>query len=149
MKTQPHSHHQSAFTLLEVLVAVFILTIGLLGLASLQVAGTRNTNSAYMRSQASVLALDIADRIRANRGGDYLTPLPGGTEQTSCLGTGGCSGTAMAENDIYEWQVAVAAALPLGVGTITIDTGVYTVSLSWDDDFSGAQSQTFTTSFIP
>lgn len=147
-RQQPHTA-VSGFTLLEVLVAIFILTIGLLGLASLQIAGTRNTNSAYMRSQASVLAYDLADRIRANRIGDYITPLPNGTQRNACLSTTGCSADNMAENDIFEWQNAIATALPLGSGTVSLNSGVYTLSITWDDRFSGTAAQTFSTSFAP
>ncbi len=142
-------HQQAAFTLFEVLIAVVILSIGLLGLASLQAAGMRNNNSAYMRSQASVLAYDMADRIRANRPGDYIAPLPAGAEQVTCLSSPGCTSANMAQNDIFEWQTAIGSTLPLGTGTITLSANVYTISISWDDSFSGAAGQTFATSFIP
>ena len=59
---------QKGFTLLEVLVAVLVLAIGLLGLAGLQATSLRVNQSASMRSQATNLAYDMADRIRANRG---------------------------------------------------------------------------------
>jgi len=140
---------QSGFTLFEVLIAVVILSIGLLGLASLQAAGMRSNNSAYMRSQASVLAYDIADRIRANRFGDYISPLPNGTQGASCLTAPGCNVDTMAENDVYEWQTAVGKALPLGSGTITLAGNVFTITVTWDDTFSGAAGQNFATSFIP
>ena len=77
------------FTLIEVLIAVLVLSIGLLGLASLQAASLKNNYGAYMRSQASILANDMADRIRSNPGsgvagtggaldGDYNAIGPGG-----------------------------------------------------------------------
>lgn len=155
------NRRQAAFTLFEVLIAVFILSIGLLGLASLQTAGMRNNNSAYMRSQATALAYDIGDRIRANRLGDYITPLPNGSATATCLTTGGCSPDQMAANDIYEWQRTIKGdatttppitpALPMGSGTISRNagTGIYTVSISWDDSFSGTAGRTFTTQFLP
>lgn len=140
---------QAAFTLFEVLIAMLILSIGLLGLAGLQAAGMRNNNDAYMRSQASVLAYDMADRIRTNRAADYIAPLPNGTEVTACLSSPGCTPGSMAQHDIFEWQTAIGASLPLGAGTITLNGGVYTISVSWDDAFSGAAGQTFSTSFMP
>ena len=143
------NQRQAAFTLFEVLIAMLILSIGLLGLAGLQAAGMRNNNDAYMRSQASVLAYDMADRIRANRAADYIAPLPNGTEVTGCLSSPGCSPGNMARHDIFEWQTAIGASLPLGAGTIALNAGVYTISVSWDDAFSGAAGQTFSTSFIP
>ena len=57
----------NGFTMVELLVAVLVLSIGLLGLAGLQAAGLRNNQSAYLRSQATILAYDVADRMRATR----------------------------------------------------------------------------------
>jgi len=54
------------FSLIEVLVAVVILSIGLLGLGALQATGINNTNNAYFRSQATVLANSLIERMRAN-----------------------------------------------------------------------------------
>ncbi|MGD8568756.1 MAG: type IV pilus modification protein PilV [Gammaproteobacteria bacterium] len=59
----------SGFTLIEVLIAVVILSIGLLGMAGIQVQGLRGTTSSTMRSQATILANDIAERIRVNTPG--------------------------------------------------------------------------------
>ncbi len=68
---------QSGFSLLEVLIAIVITSIGLLGLAAMQATGLRNNHSAYHRSQATVLAYDIADRMRSNASSmaSYVTPV--------------------------------------------------------------------------
>ena len=58
---------QRGTTLIEVLIALIVLSIGLLGLALLQVTSVQSNHSAYYRSQATVLAHDLADRMRANR----------------------------------------------------------------------------------
>ena len=55
------------FTLLEVLVALLVLSFGLLGMAGLQATGLRNNNNALQRTHASVLALDVIERMRVNR----------------------------------------------------------------------------------
>ena len=60
---------QTGFTLIEVLVAVFVLALGLLGAASLQLIGTRGNNGAYLRSQATLVANDLAERMHVNLGG--------------------------------------------------------------------------------
>ena len=57
----------SGFTLIEVLVALLIVALGMLGNAMLQLQGMKNSNDAYLRSQIGILAYDVADRIRANR----------------------------------------------------------------------------------
>ena len=57
----------SGFTLIEVLVALVIVALGMLGNAMLQLQGMKNSNDAYLRSQIGLFAYDIADRVRANR----------------------------------------------------------------------------------
>jgi|SRR2546423_8654456 type IV pilus assembly protein PilV len=81
---------QAGFNLLEILVALFIVTIGLLGLAGTQVLAQRAELESYQRAQAMVLMTDIVDRINTNRKGAvcYLvttTPAAG----TNYLGTAG------------------------------------------------------------
>jgi len=139
---------QAAFTLFEVMIAVVILSIGLLGLASLQAAGMRSNNTAYMRSQASVLAYDMADRMRANRQGNYLATA---NEQAACLTTAGCTTDEMAQNDISEWDAAITDTLPEGTGTITLSGTVYTIKVLWDDNRDGnadIADPDFSTSFM-
>ena len=57
----------AGFTLIEVLVALLIVALGMLGNAMLQLQGMRNSNDAYLRSQISMIASEIADKVRANR----------------------------------------------------------------------------------
>src|SRR4030095_5211790 len=54
-------------TLIETLVALLVLSIGLLGIAGMQMTSLQNNRGAHLRSQAQVLSYDIADRMRANR----------------------------------------------------------------------------------
>ena len=65
----PLTKTQSGFTLLEIMVAIVVLSLGLLGLAGLQAASLRNNQTAYYRSIATQQAYDIADRLRANLAG--------------------------------------------------------------------------------
>jgi type IV pilus assembly protein PilV len=70
MKTQPIKQPVtrtiSGFTLLEVMVALLVFSIGLLGLAGLQASSLQNNKTADMRSVAIIAAHDMAERIRAN-----------------------------------------------------------------------------------
>ena len=64
----------AGFTLIEVLVALLIVALGMLGNAMLQLQGMKNSNDAYIRSQVGIIAFEIADKIRANREcqGEYV-----------------------------------------------------------------------------
>ena len=57
---------QQGFTLIEVLVTVIIMAVGLLGVAGLQLAGMRSNHSAFLRTQATIAAYDLIDRMRAD-----------------------------------------------------------------------------------
>lgn len=145
----------SGFTLLEVLVAALILAVGLLGVAGMQIAGLRYSQSAYLRSQATLAANDIIDRMRANRDGveagvysavDSSATLP---SDPGCLNTAnGCTPAQLATHDILEWAAHFrnvsgaadyVATLPAGQGTVTRDAAdvtLYTVTVSWEEQDS-------------
>lgn len=112
---------QSGFTLLEVLVAMLVLSIGLLGLAGLMASSMRNNQSAYHSTRATWLAYDILDRMRANN----AVALAGGYSAAGALGSpASCSTTApsgsIAAQDIGAWKNMIACALPTGDGAITV-----------------------------
>ncbi len=125
----PLSRNQG-FTLLEILLAVVVLAIGLLGLAKLQVTGLHQTHSSNLRTQATLLAYDIADRMRANRSAyldassNYIDP-PSGTTTKKCEWDGSsvdsCTPTEMAQFDMAQWRAAIANNLPGGAGTVCLD----------------------------
>lgn len=130
--------NEGGFTLIEVLVTVIVLAIGLLGLAGLQLSGLRYSYSAYQRSQATILANDIADRMRANRvvaeAGSYDIALGAMPGAASCTGTGAnCSVGNLAAADLYEWKQSLAELLPSGDGSVAQNGGVFTVTIQWDD----------------
>lgn len=126
---------QSGFTLLEVLVAVLVLAIGLLGLAGLMTASVRNNQSAYQRTQATWLAYDIVDRMRVDRAAalasNYNTVL--GSPAT-CAATPVLAGATMAANELTDWKNQVACALPAGDGAIAVQANrSVTVTVQWND----------------
>lgn len=125
---QRHRRGNEGFTLLEVLVAVLVLSIGLLGIAGLQVTGLRFNHSAYMRTQATLLAYELADRMRANRptmvanGYDPIaTGGIGGVSVPACETAAGCATAQMAQNDVFQWQQRLAQVLPNGQGVVCLD----------------------------
>jgi type IV pilus modification protein PilV len=103
-------------TLIEILVAILILSFGLLGSAGLQMAGLRAALSANQRTTATLLAYDAADRMRANMvavNGSYYHNYTA-TQTTNCMQTVGCSPSQMAQHDMYEWGQAIAAPAAVG-----------------------------------
>jgi len=115
MLTHKHRHatRQHGFTLLEVLIALLVLSIGLLGLAALQTTGLRSNQMASMRTLVSQFAYDITDRMRVNQAG--VT----NNEYVIARATAAPSlPTTMAETDISEWRINVAR-LPNGQSEIT------------------------------
>lgn len=122
LKTRPPlTRRQRGFNLLEVMVAMFVLAFGLLGLAALQVQTLRSNHSAMLRTQATFLAIDVTERIRA--------------QGTSAGNTGTCAAPV---GVLVSWCANVSSQL--GETAETAETGVsvdgnrVTVSVSWVDD---------------
>jgi type IV pilus assembly protein PilV len=130
---------QRGTTLIEALVALLVLSIGLLGVAGLQMTSLRNNRSAHLRSQAQVMAYDITDRMRANR----ETALDGGYNID--IGESGATGTLVGD-DLVRWKDALRDSLPSGDGSVLIDdaTNVVLITIQWTDTMSAAV-QSFTT----
>jgi type IV pilus assembly protein PilV len=132
------------FTLIEVLISMLVLAVGLLGLAGLQATGMRNNLSAQHRSQATLLAYDIADRMRANivdaqnfATSTYFTQAPAGAAVANCETVTGCTTIQMANNDLSVWNANIVATLPMGQGSITFLGAIYTIAINWDDNRDG------------
>jgi type IV pilus assembly protein PilV len=136
---------QTGFTLLEVLVAMLVLAIGLLGLAGVMTSSMRDNLSASHRTQATWMASGIIDRMRANR----LSAI-GGSYTTALGSPGACSpvfpgGTIQAQ-DVAAWKNQLACVLPAGDGAVAVAaTGRTTVSIRWNDSrgTQGQANQTF------
>lgn len=140
----------SGFTLIEIVVAVLILAIGILGVAGMQSVGIRESQNTYFRSQANLLAADMAGKMRANaieakKGGDsvYLAEAAG----DDC--GSGCNSIAVAATDRQVWEDAIASSgLPNAgqtvnyVGGITHEgelvTVTYDIQIFWDDRRDGS-----------
>jgi len=119
-------YKQSGFTLIELLVSTIVLSVGLLGLAQLEIFSMRHSHDAYFRTQATYLAQDIADRIRANpRGANEYDSIFRNQEEnrvTGCRNTNGCEPKEMAQNDAWEWRFNIIDILgPSAQGIVCRD----------------------------
>lgn len=143
------SDNMAGFTLIEVLVAVVILAIGLLGLANTQIFGLKSIQTSLNRTQASMLSYNMADLMRANitearkyAGSAYITTLSP-TQQSVCESvSANCSFQRMAINDLYNWQTQIAGSLPGGVGVITQSNSAYVITISWTENLDQDQNNT-------
>jgi len=136
------------FTIIEVLVAMVILSIGVLSLGVLQLASMQNTQGGYMRSQATILAYDIIDSMRADIpaviSGDYRLAFADATPAAvNCDGVdANCTNREMATSDLNRWRTVLGNHLPSGSGQVTTanigTTTQVTVTVSWVDPFTAA-----------
>jgi type IV pilus assembly protein PilV len=126
---------QRGFGLVESLVALVVVSVGMIGIASLYGQGLAASRTALFRTQAVYLVSDMADRIRLNRvAGDGYE---GDGEDSDC-GPGGvsCTPAEMAAHDVWEWRTRIADQLPAGDGEVVFLPGLpptYTINVSWTE----------------
>lgn len=126
--------HQRGATLIEVLVAVLILSVGLLGLAGLQMTALKSNHSAYYRSQATLLAYDIIDRMRANRADALNGVYDIAIKNEACDPDLEPSGT-LAQRDVAEWLNSLSCMLSGDArGSVVRNGRLFTVSIEWNDN---------------
>ncbi|WP_216642767.1 type IV pilus modification protein PilV [Hydrocarboniclastica marina] len=132
--TSGGARRQAGIGMIEVLVAVLILAIGLLGLAALQVSSMQFTTAAQARSQATLLAHDMLERMRVNRTNidGYNSPLPG--DPAACDVDHDPGNNNVPADDLAEWRNQLACLLPLGNGGIEVVGQQATVSVEWVED---------------
>lgn len=156
------------FTLIEVLVAILVAAIGVLGIAGLQAYTLQGVYTSNLRSIATRQAYEIADSMRANRfaleAGHYNNQQ--GVRVDSCYQAAGCTPQQMAQMDVWLWNQANAARLPAGRGFVCTDStpndgtpespacdnapnAPYVVKLWWDERDGSGQLQRFIFSFRP
>lgn len=161
------SQTQSGFTLLEVMVAIVVLSLGLLGLAGLQAASLRNNQTAYYRGIATQQAYDMADRIRANlvgvRAGNYSNLVAGLPATDPDCFAASCTAADIAIADHRQWNTTNATLLPAGNGTVVCEDGgpgagctdatgnwVFRITVSWNErNETGTAGQSFVTRVTP
>ena len=129
--TQQYGAAQAGSTLIEVLVALLILAVGLLGYLSLVTSGVTVNQRAYTLSQAAFLAEDYADRVRANRVavGEYNISFGDTlTSSVNCMTTS-CTTAQMAEWDKAQWMSAVDNALVGADAEVVINNNTITITI--------------------
>lgn len=168
MYAQPLSSRRSrGFSLIELLVAVVIMAIGILGVAGLQVVSLQQNRSALYRSEAVQLANDLIDRIRVNPTITYSSLIDAApTSVTDCV-VSACTPSDMAAYDITQWKCSINSddvdgneyaacknlrdlnglvnpdgkgiegELPEGAGSVILDSGVYVITVRWVDERDG------------
>jgi type IV pilus assembly protein PilV len=132
---------QSGFTMVEVLVALVVLAIGLLGIAALYLNSLQAGRTAVYRTEAVTLAADLADRIRMNRTAQaaYGTLFADAEIAVpACATTGGCSDADLAATDLSNWKATIAQLLPNGQGQVAVtlpvaigEPTIYVVTVRW------------------
>ncbi|MBA1288230.1 type IV pilus modification protein PilV [Pseudomonas japonica] len=139
---------QAGISLIEVLVAMLVMTLALLGAAALQLNSLKYTDSARLRTQASFIAYDMMERIRANSSGNYvLANLDSAPADPST--------TDVRLQDLFDFGENVTNMGGTDA-SIALLNSVYTITITWDDaragnmvtannsEGSGILSQTFT-----
>lgn len=135
---------RNGFTLVEVLIALVVMSIGLLGIGKLVMLSARANDGAYLRTQATALAYSMLDAMRANRQealvGGYLNAMGVNPGTVAC---GPCVTSQQAQNDLALWQTSLLAELPAGQGSVVTAnvadpvTGTInvtaTVTVQWND----------------
>lgn len=142
------------FSLLEVMVALSVISVGVLGLAGLQLAAKRAGHEAMQRTTAASLAMDIMARMRANpqalhnyvstaqlAGFSGSEPTPGCNSSSTA-----CTPAELAAHDLWQWgqalngaaETRMAAGRQLAVGgllepsaCISVNSGRVTIAIAW------------------
>ena len=129
---------QRGFSLLEVLIALAVFSFGLLGLAALQTVSLRVGHDSYQRTQATMLAYDIVDRMRANptglaAGKDNIVLVTDNPGTANCVSVS-CTTDELADFDIRSWHEVIAAKLSDGKGAISSSGTTRTITITWREN---------------
>ena len=143
---------QRGASLIEVMVALLILAVGMLGFAGMQTRGIVTGRQAYLHSQAVFLAEDIVERIRANATQKLsYSMLATDTGTNHNCDANNCTAASMVAWDQFMWQQRVGRTLPGGQGAISVSLGAnayatvqVTVSYTFDTEAANSNDQVAT-----
>jgi type IV pilus assembly protein PilV len=136
--TKYRKPRQAGFSLVEVLIALVIMSVGMLGIAGLYVQSLQAGRTSMFRHHAVTLASDVADRIRANplAGIAYIDPVGA---DNNCVGGALCTAAQMAANDVFLWKEQAQDTLPGGDVTVVFAPAAglvppsYQITISWTE----------------
>ena len=139
-RTSPAATRRNGgFTLVEAMVALIVLSVGLLGIAALYVETLRANRTSLHRTQAVNVATDIADRMRSNR-------LPADAYACGSPCDPATGGNAIAVADLTDWVTEIQTQLPGGTADVTFTAATattpaaYVVDIGWDEVGQTAQA---------
>jgi len=126
----------AGFSLIEALVSLIVISVGMIGIASLYGQGLTAGRVALSRTLAVNLASVMAENIRANRLGQAA--YAGAAANNGCDPVGGatCTPVQMAAQDLFFWNQDIQAQLPNGAGQVVFVDGTpptYTITITWDE----------------
>lgn len=133
-------------SLIEVLVALFITAIGLLGVLAMQTTGLRSNQRAEFITEAHMLASDMMNMIVAynafgNPSSGAFNNLVSATDLNEVDCSNGCDRANQYAHDRADWSEQLKAMLPSGYGTVTYSdtTEMFTITVMWDEERTGAR----------
>lgn len=148
MPTQ--ANNQKGFSVIEVLIALFVFGIGILTVAGLQIVSKRTNYEAVQRTAATYLGYDITERMRANPDqlGVYVDNVEGEfrAQPATLCNAAACTAAQLAAFDVWEWQQSILGAAevvagnntgglvnPVGCisGPAVGGQGIYTITVAW------------------
>ena len=147
---RPPRRAAGGFTLVEVLVALLVLSLGVLGVVALQAGTLRVTRESRLQEAAVRLASEFTDLVRSNpavarqttaAANPYLVSFNGTAPSSgsSCFTASACAdGVSVARRDVDDWAARVAAALPGARVAVCFDSSPFATGRpDWDCDDSG------------
>ena len=151
---QVHIHKHRGFTLLEALIGFLILSIGMLGIASLQAISLKAGKTSVYGSVAIMKVDELFESMRVNP--SVLVTYTGAGVNNGCTGIKICTPVQLAEDDVFWWNSNLKAGLPSAATTAVVVTAAVApsrmatvnVSVSWNErnkDATGSVVKTYST----
>jgi type IV pilus assembly protein PilV len=152
--TQIQIRKVKGFTLMEALIGFLILSIGMLGIASLQAISLKSGKTSVYGSVAMMKVEELFESMRANPAG--LASYTGAGTHNACTGSNNCTQAELAQDDMYWWKLNLKAGLPDTVTTAVTHTAAIApskmatvkIDINWkerDRDSIGSVDKTYTT----